>query len=130
MKSFIDEVALRLYEKYGNDMSSLTIIVPSKRARLFFSEALLNVASEPIWEPRFASIDEIMNLLSGGVRMADKLRLVAELFNVYSKYSKEKFDQFYHWGEMLVSDFDMIDKYMVDAEQLFTNIRDLKEIDS
>ena len=130
MKSFIDEVAQRLYEKYGGDLSSLTIIVPSKRARLFFSEALVRIATTPLWEPQFVSIDDIMTTLSGGVRKADKLRLVAELFNIYKKYSKEDFDQFYHWGEMLVADFDMIDKYMVDAIQLYTNIRDLKEIES
>ena len=87
MKSFIDEVAQRLYEKYGGDLSSLTIIVPSKRARLFFSEALVRIATTPLWEPQFVSIDDIMTTLSGGVRKADKLRLVAELFNIYKKYS-------------------------------------------
>lgn len=130
MKSFIDEVAQRLYDKYRGDLSSLTIIVPSKRARLFFSEALLRIATTPMWEPQFVSIDDIMTELSGGVRKADRLRLIAELFNIYKKYSKEDFDQFYHWGEMLIADFDMIDKYMVDAIQLYTNIRDLKEIES
>ena len=40
MATFIEEVALRLYEKYGDEMSSLNIVLPSKRARLFFAEAL------------------------------------------------------------------------------------------
>ena len=130
MKSFIDEVAQRLYDKYRGDLSSLTIIVPSKRARLFFSEALLRIATTPMWEPQFVSIDDIMTELSGGVRKADRLRLIAELFNIYKKYSKEDFDQFYHWGEMLVADFDMVDKYIVDAERFFENIADIKEIEA
>ena len=129
MKTFIEEVAIRLYEKYGDDVSSLTLTVPSKRARLFFAEALSKIALRPVWEPSYISIDELMCRLSG-LGKADRLRLVAELHKVYSKYHKESFKEFYHWGEVLVADFDMLDKYMVDASQLFTNIRDLKEIES
>ena len=129
MKSFIEEVALRLYERYGDDVSSLTLLMPSKRARLFFAEALSKVAVRPLWEPKYISIDDLMCRLSK-LRKADKLRLVAELHGIYSKYHKESFDSFYHWGEMLVADFDMVDKYRVDASQLFANISDLKEIES
>ena len=129
MATFIEEVALRLYEKYGDDLSSKTLVLPSKRARLFFAEALTNIVSHPIWEPNYISIDELMVQLSG-MHKADRLRLVAELHGVYVKHHAETFDEFYHWGEMLVADFDMIDKYMVDASQLFSNISDLKELES
>lgn len=129
MKTFIEEVAIRLYEKYGDDVSSLTLVMPSKRARLFFAEALSRVSQRPIWEPVYLSIDDLMCRLSGLVK-ADRLRLVAELYRVYSKYHQESFEKFYHWGEVLVADFDMIDKYKVDAAQLFANIRDIKEIES
>lgn len=129
MKTFIEEVADRLYEKYGDEVSSLTLAMPSKRARLFFAEALKRVAVRPLWEPSYISIDELMCQLSG-LRKADRLRLVAELHKVYSKYHKESFEEFYHWGEVLVADFDMLDKYMVDAAQLFANIRDLKDIEA
>ena len=129
MATFIEEVASQLYDKYGDDVSSLTIVLPSKRARLFFAEALAKVAVRPVWEPTYTSIDELMCQISG-LRKADKLRLVAELYKVYSNYHEEDFDKFYHWGEMLLSDFDMVDKYMVDASQLFSNIRDLKELEA
>ena len=78
MKTFIEEVALRLYEKYGDELSSLTMVMPSKRARLFFAEALSKIAQRPIWEPNFTSIDDIMCELSA-LGKADKLRLIAEL---------------------------------------------------
>lgn len=129
MKTFVEEVASSLFEKYGDGVSSLTLVMPSKRARLFFAEALTKVAMRPLWEPSYISIDELMGQISG-LRKADRLRLVAELHKVYSKYHKESFKEFYHWGEVLVADFDMLDKYMVDASQLFANIRDLKEIES
>lgn len=129
MATFIEEVALQLYEKYGDGLSSLTLLLPSKRARLFFAEALSKVAVSPMWEPEYGSIDELMCDLSG-VRKGDKLKLVAELYKVYSQYHEEQFDEFYHWGEVLLSDFDMLDKYMVDASQLFSNIEDIKEIEA
>ena len=114
MATFIEEVALRLYEKYGDDISSQSLVLPSKRARLFFAEALSKVAQRPIWEPNYISIDDLMCRMSG-LRKGDRLRLVAELHKVYTRYHEENFDEFYHWGEVLVSDFDMVDKYMVDA---------------
>jgi len=129
MATFIEEVALRLYEKYGDDISSLNVVLPSKRARLFFAEALANVALQPIWEPNYTSIDDFMCRMSG-LRKADRLRLVAELYGVYSQYHEESFDEFYHWGEVLIADFDMVDKYMVNASQLFSNISDLKELEA
>lgn len=129
MATFIEEVALRLYEKYGDVISSLNIVLPSKRARLFFVEALSRVAVRPIWEPKYTSMDELMCRMSK-LDKADRLRLVAELHKVYRQYHAEDFDKFYHWGEVLLSDFDMVDKYQVDASQLFANISDLKELES
>ena len=129
MATFIEEVALQLYERYGDELSSLTLVMPSKRAALFFAEALAKVVARPIWEPTYSSIDDLMLGLSG-LRKGDKLRLVAELHRVYSKHHNENFDDFYHWGEVLLADFDMVDKYMVDASQLFVNISDLKELES
>ena len=129
MRTFLSEVAGRLYAKYGNDVSSLSIMFSSRRARLFFADALASIADRPIWEPEYLSVDDVMTELAE-LRPADKIRLIAELYGVYSKYHDESFDKFYFWGEMLLADFDMIDKYMVDASQLFRNISDIKELEA
>lgn len=129
MRTFLSEVAGRLYAKYGNDISSLSIMFSSRRARLFFADALASIADRPIWEPEYLSVDDVMAELSE-LHSADKIRLIAELYGVYSKYHDETFDKFYFWGEMLLADFDMIDKYMVDASQLFRNISDIKELEA
>lgn len=129
MHSFLEQVAQKLYTEHEQGISSLTLLFPSQRARLFFTDALKNIAKDVIWAPEFVTIDELMSEISS-LQSADKLRLVAELYKVYSQYHTEEFDHFYHWGEMLIADFDMIDKYRVDAEQLFANIAELKEIDA
>ncbi|MFI3301645.1 MAG: PD-(D/E)XK nuclease family protein [Rikenellaceae bacterium] len=129
MTTFLDEVADSLYSKYGDKISELNIIFPSRRARLFFVDALSRITQRPVWQPRWVSIDEMMSR-AAGVEIADRVRLIAELYRVYSEHHTETFDKFYFWGEILLADFDMVDKYMIDADMLFCNISDIKELES
>ena len=129
MQTFLSEVARRLYAEYGNDIASLSVMFSSRRARLFFADVLTGIADAPIWEPEYLSVDDVMSELSS-LQSADKIRLVTELYRIYSRYHDETFDKFYFWGELLLADFDMIDKYMVDASQLFRNISDIKELEA
>lgn len=129
MQTFLSEVACDLYSRYGDDISSLDIVFPSRRARLFFLEALSSVAERPLWQPHWTTLDDLMTGISG-IAVGDRLRLIAELYKVYSRYHDESFDRFYFWGDMLLNDFDTIDKYLVNAEALFGNMADLKAIES
>lgn len=129
MESFISQIAGVLYEQYGDDVSSLNVLFPSRRARLFFGQALSRIADKPLWQPTYTTVDDIMSEVSG-LKPADHIRLVAELYKVYSEFHDETFDEFYFWGEMLLSDFDSIDKYMIDARMLFSNLTDLKAMEA
>jgi len=129
MQTFLQETAQKLYVQYGDDISSLHILFPSRRARLFFNDALAQIAGKPLWQPHYRSVDELMEE-AAGIRKSDSVRLIAELYNIYSQFHTETFDKFYRWGEMLLSDFDQIDKYRVDAPTLFINIADLKNLES
>lgn len=128
--SFQKELAQRLLDRYAGDLSSLAIMFPSLRARAFFNDAVAEIAGAPTWQPTWYGIDEIMERISGLIK-GDRIVLISELYRVYVKHHpNEKFDKFYFWGEMLLSDFDMIDKYLIDAHQLLRNIEDIKEIES
>ena len=129
MPGFLQEVAADLYDRYGDDISSLSVLFPSRRARLFFIDALSGIAERPLWQPRWTTIDELMSGISG-LRIGDRVRLVTELYKVYSEFHPESFDKFYFWGEMLLTDFDTIDKYLIDAQMLFRNISEIKEIEA
>ena len=127
--SFLHETARDLYDRYGDGISSLHMLFPSRRARLFFIDALASIAGRPLWQPNWMSVDDLMSEVSG-LHTADRVRLIAELYKVYVQYHKEPFDKFYFWGDMLLTDFDTIDKYMVDAGMLFRNISDIKELEA
>lgn len=83
--------------------------------------------------PPITTINELFGLFSTR-HVIDRIALLFRLFLVYSDKSRrreqETFDQFVFWGDMLLSDFDDVDKYLVDADKLFSNVRDLKEIDA
>ncbi len=130
MKKFLDEVARHLYSAYGSGISDLHIVFPGKRARLFFNEALLALSDgRPMWQPRYLSMDDLVRSLSP-LAIGERLRLVAELYPVYRAYHDEPFDRFFRWGEMLLADFDTIDKYGIDAAALYANISDLHDIEA
>ncbi|WP_418992052.1 PD-(D/E)XK nuclease family protein [Alistipes sp.] len=129
MIGFLEEVARDLYDRYGEQLSRREVLFASRRARLFFTDALTRIAGRPMWQPEWRTIDELMTEISG-LRVGDRVRLITELYKVYSEYHAEPFDKFYFWGEMLLTDFDTIDKYLIDASQLFRNIEQIKEIEA
>ena len=129
MQSFLDEVAARLYTRYGEELADRALLFPSRRARLFFTDSLSRIVKGPIWQPQWVTIDDLMSEISG-LRIGERVRLITELYKVYSSYHEEAFDKFYFWGDMLLTDFDTIDKYRIDADMLFRNISDLKELEA
>ena len=129
MQSFLQLVAHDLYAKIGNDLSRTALIFPNKRANLFFNEYLAGESDQPIWSPAAMSISDLFQKLSVQ-KSGDPIRLVCELYKVFKEetQSQETLDDFYFWGELLISDFDDVDKNMVDADKLFSNLQDLKKL--
>ncbi|MEG1405031.1 MAG: PD-(D/E)XK nuclease family protein [Alistipes sp.] len=129
MQGFLGEVASDLYGRYGTGIAELAVLFPSRRARLFFVDALSALVDRPLWQPEWLTIDDLMGEIAQ-LREGDRVRLVTELYKIYTQYHAEPFDKFYAWGELLLNDFDTIDKYMIDADRLFSNIADLKELEA
>jgi len=130
MKPFLETVAEHLYSTHGNDISKLTLVFPNRRASLFFSKYLSKQIAKPIWLPETTTISDLM-FSYAGIKPADPLMLNYKLYKAYCQAtnSLEPYDEFYFWGNVMLSDFDQIDKYLVDPKKLFTNINDLKEIE-
>ena len=124
--NFIEELAKGVWNKYGQDFHTLKIVVSSSRIRLFLNEALKKYIDVPSFEPKYVSMDDLVMEYSS-LQKPNQIKLLAELFNVYRKYFKnETFDHFYGLGNVLLRDFDMIDRHFIDAAQIFRNISDLK----
>lgn len=124
---FLKQVAHDLYQRYGTSISDITIVFPGKRVSLFFLKYLAEITGKVMWAPYCLTIQELMQQASGK-RLTDQLPLIFDLHTVYQQEMQrtERFDDFYFWGEMLLSDFDDIDKYLVNAEDLFQNLSLIK----
>ncbi|GAE17388.1 hypothetical protein JCM6294_126 [Bacteroides pyogenes DSM 20611 = JCM 6294] len=129
MQTFLQLVAHDLYTKTGNDMSRVALVFPNKRAGLFFNEYLAEESEQPVWSPATMSISDLFQSQSVQ-KTGDPIRLVCELYKVFREEtgSRETLDDFYFWGELLISDFDDVDKNLVDADKLFGNLQDLKAL--
>jgi hypothetical protein len=90
----------------------------------------VQLSDKPVWSPTFRSLESLFEEITG-LTQADNLSLIFDLFQAFKQHkpTNESFDDFYFWGEMLLDDFDDLDKHLVDARDLFRNVSDLKEID-
>ncbi|MBN1132897.1 MAG: PD-(D/E)XK nuclease family protein [Bacteroidales bacterium] len=131
MKPFLESLADYVIGTCGTGMGELCIVFPNKRSGLFFRHYLLERTEQTVWAPEITTINDFMNRLSR-LRPADPLEVIFELYDIYKTTVQNPgdFDSFYYWGEMMINDFDDIDKYLVDAEQLYSNISDIREIDA
>lgn len=130
MKPFLYQVATLFYQQYGAEIHRLAFVFPNRRAGLFFQKYLSEISEKPLFSPSILTINDLFMQLSG-MHPADKIQMLFRLYELYKQRSgsSESFDEFIYWGEMLLNDFDDIDKYMVDARMLFRNVSDLKSLD-
>ena len=137
--SFLRLVAQNLYENFGEKLSDFVMIFPNKRAGKFFNEYLYEVFQRPFKAPECCTISDLVKQSSDAV-IADELELIYLLYTVFIKHAfpetpheiieaEEPFDKFYSWGQILLSDFDDVDKNLADPQKLFRNIDDYKSID-
>lgn len=129
MESFLKLVAADLYKHTKGNLAHTAVVFPNKRAGLFFNEYLAQESESPIWSPAYVSISELFRSLSPW-EVGDPVKLVCELYKIFRRetQSTETLDDFYFWGEMLISDFDDADKNKVDTDKLFSNLQDLRNI--
>ena len=130
MEYFLESIAKSLYKEFGNTLNRHCLVFPNRRAGLFFLKYLASGINKPVWEPSVLTINELFRSHSL-LQTAGNEILLFELYKVYNRLrrSAESFDNFYFWGDMLLNDFDDIDKYLVNASVLFSNVINIKDID-
>jgi CRISPR/Cas system-associated exonuclease Cas4 (RecB family) len=131
LKTFLEEIAEDIVHKFGAEMKGIELIFPNKRTDFHFKRSLGKAAGKTIWAPKAYTIQKWVGGLTG-LTIPDKLSLLFELFHVFKRFDQQfsyDFDSFYKLGEIILHDFNEIDNYLVDAKQIFTNIKNLHEID-
>jgi CRISPR/Cas system-associated exonuclease Cas4 (RecB family) len=131
MSPFLKQVASYLYSNHRSELSEYCLVFPGRRAGVFFTAYLNEFVETPILSPEITPINELISSLTS-FQQADQVALVLKLQAVYSQETghQEPLDEFFFWGEILLADFDDLDKYMLNADDLFRNIADLKELEN
>ena len=131
MERFLSRCANYIYKKHAAELKDICVVFPNRRSGVFFKSYLGKELSHPVIGPEVTTVNEFFARYSK-LHQGEKLQLISILYEVFKKHTKtgESFDDFYFWGEVLLADFNDIDRYLVDAKDLFTNIADLKEIEA
>lgn len=131
MNTFLEHVAADLLNKYGNDMAHIAVVFPNKRAALFLNQVLAQMADGPVWSPSYITISDFFRQHSE-LTVADPIKSICDLYKSYIEVTgntNETLDHFYSWGQLLLADFDDLDKNMADVQMVFSNISSLRELD-
>ena len=132
MQSFLEKTVDYLYEKFGNDISELCIVLPNRRAGLFLKTHFSKHLKKVFWAPEIYATEDFIALLAE-LEIAESTTLLFELYETIKKVNPqqtENFNDFSKWGQILLSDFNEIDRYLIDAKQLFGNLQNIKELES
>ena len=135
---FLKLVSEDLLRKHADSFSDMVVVFPNNRARMFFDEYIVEASDKPLWSPSYTTIKDLFQQHSS-LQIADSIKLVCLLHKVYTQVTEEEnkclspeeqlttedLDSFYHWGEVLLADFEDVDSNLVEVEQLFQNIKDL-----
>lgn len=128
---FLEKIALDFYNREGAGVRELCFVFPNRRSGLFFRKYIAQFIDKPLFSPAIVTLKDMVLSLSNK-READRLELLFDLYSVYRETTPtpESFDNFIYWGEIILNDFNDTDKYLVNAKQLYSNVKELKEIES
>ncbi len=131
-KPFLKLVAEYVFENYKDNLEQLCIILPNKRGALFLKNYLAQTYGKTIWLPTIISAEELITELSG-LKTLEEIDLICYLYDSYKVCygpEAENFDSFAKWGQLILQDFNEIDRYLADSEQLYENLKDIKVLEN
>ena len=129
--TFLDKLANELVTKHQHQFSSVVVVLPNKRARLFLLEALKRTSDQTFFAPEIISIEDLIGKMSK-VYVLNNVELLLEFYEVYKSITplaeQQDFEQFGNWAKMLLQDFNEIDRYLLKPEHVFNYLKDIDDI--
>lgn len=129
---FLKQVALHIHEHYKDNAEKLCIVLPGKRGALFLKHHLSDVYGKTIWLPEIISTEELINSISE-LNIPEEIDQICKLYESYCHCYGDKaepFESFAKWGQLMLQDFNEIDRHLADPVQLYENLAEIKEIEN
>ncbi|MCU0363387.1 MAG: PD-(D/E)XK nuclease family protein [Bacteroidales bacterium] len=130
MDFFIESIARSITGEFGSSLNRHCLVFPGRRAGFYMAEYISKYTDKPVWSPAVYTVNDLFRSSSSLQYAANEL-LLFELYKVYRRMNSkaEGFDEFYFWGDMILNDFDDVDKYLADPSEVFMIVKDYKTID-
>lgn len=133
MTPFLKEVAAHLYHRHGKDISQLHVVLPTRRACLYFKHYLAQVVDQTILMPDILSMDDFIKRMAD-VEWLDQVNLLFELYRSYKVFDRNRennLERFAPLGLAILKDFNMIDKNLTptQAKKMFEYLDELKALE-
>ncbi|GGW24846.1 PD-(D/E)XK nuclease family protein [Arenibacter certesii] len=129
MKSFLQQLVHHLLTTYPS-LDNVVLILPSKRAGTVLRTTLAKTANKTCFAPKIYSIENFVEHISE----LETANSTEQLFTLYKAYltleaeEKDNFSSFTKWGQILLQDFNEIDRYLIDTKDIFSYLADIQEI--
>ena len=131
MTTFIFDV-LKDLKNTGANLSNLTFVLPSKRAGVFLKSQLAQVAEQTMFSPIIISIEEFVEDLSK-LKKVTNTELLFEFYETYcelaNKTEVDSFEAFSKWAQILLQDFNEIDRYLIPQKKIFDYLSAIQDLE-
>ena len=121
-------------EVAGIHLEDYVFVFPNKRSARFLKHYMQQRVKDTAFMPRYTTLGALLSRFSD----FPEVKHNEALFDLYDAYREalaasgndnpRDFDKFIFWGEMMLSDFEEIDRSAADASKIYTNLSRLKEI--
>ena len=131
MQTFLNQVAKHILENHQNELLDIAIVLPNRRSHVFLKEELAKEIDQNIWAPKIYSLEDFVAELSDLANL-DQLDLILELYEIHKQIEQEKaelLDEFLNWGNILLHDFNEVDRYLVDADELYAFLSEARALE-
>ena len=130
MTPFLQQTARYMVSTFGSDLEKVCVVLPNRRAGLFLRRYLAEEIGRPVWSPAIFSVEDFIREITGLVPV-DPVSLLLDLYTVYCVVegdAAKPFEEFLRWAPQLVSDFDEVDRYLADPDELFSTLTEARAI--
>jgi ATP-dependent helicase/nuclease subunit B len=132
MQTFLEQVADKILSEHKDELSTICVITPNRRAALFLIKHFSSRIRQACWAPEIISMEDFVSRV-GDVTISEPVELLLDLYQVYrdiEQQQAEPLEEFLKWAPMLIKDFNDIDAHIAEPEKLFANVLDLKRIEA
>ena len=137
MDTFLKQAARRIVADAAtsHDLSRTLVVFNNHRSEVFMRRAFKNLSAESgegWFVPQTMVIDDLVAEL-GGLTIVPNEFLLFDLYAIHMQLGGDQrkyatFEDFIAFGDIMLADFSDIDRYCVDARDLFQNLHAYKEL--